>query len=1395
MMPAAKHFDPIMGVDVHIIQPPGPVPPVPIPHPFVGYFLDPADYLPFIGATVYVNGMPRVQAGSGSGMPSIVPHIPIGGTFVQGVVDNEGEAFMGSSTVLAEGEPFSYLSLPVLSCSCIGAPPPPRPGKDGSVGLKMPTSIVTPIPAGLPVLVGGSPTISMTAMIMKGVMMGGGALLRRFRRFQQNSNFWRNLSQRLNRRADEIMGEAGNLRNRVRRAICAVTGHPVDIATGKVFTEHIDFELPGPIPLQWERVYFSTSIHQGPVGFGWHHRYDMMLQADLNEELVMVRLADGRLAGFPLLSLGEQYYERKEKLTLIRDQAGYALRDQAGLFYRFAPLHPEQEQQALVSIENRNGHRIRFSYDHQGYLQQIIDSTGRRLDIFNDRSGRILEVYGPHPDNTGQKVKLLSYTYDAQGNLTGTADALNQTFRYEYQGHLLIKETNRIGLSFYFEYDGADENARCARTWGDEGIYNHKLTYYLDQQMTVVENSLGHKTYHYYNDQGVVTETMDALGNSSMTVYNEYNEVVEEINELGLVTRYTYDERGNQISVTQPDDATVQMFYDEEDQLITAIDALGGRWKWTYDTQGNLLERLDCMERLTQYAYENGRLREVIDPAGNRTRLAYDAQLNLSALETPDGANSRWEYDQLGRCIAVTDPKGNVQRRRFDLLGRVVRVDEPDGNQRRLSYDGEGNVLHAQDQQHDVQFSYRGMNRLASRSEAGTTVEFHYDTEDQLMGIKNEHGFVYRFELDPLGNVAKEIGFDLQERIYERDAAGQVTLVRRPKGRWNKYDYDRTGRVLQVTYQDESQEKYEYRPDGELMLAENQYQKVAFERDPLARVLKEIQGEVEVLSEYDILGRRISLNSSLGAQIDISRNAMGDVEQLSAQEGDHTAWKATFQRDLLGLELERSLPGGIRSRMQRDKLGRPIHHQISGSKGSFMDKRYEWYANDRLRNIIDAKHGTTTFSHDELGNLAGAQYGDGTIEFRMPDAVGNLFRTRDRSDRKYGPAGQLLEANGTRYQYDAEGNLIRKIEKSGKTWEYHWNASGMLAKVLRPDGETVSFTYDALGRRLSKTFKSKTTCWVWDGNLPLHEWVEASKTAKEKPLWSSVTHSVERKEEILSTAPANGPPDELTTWIFEPESFAPVAKLQGEQRYSIVTDYLSTPTRMFSEQGEQIWATDTSIYGQLRNLEGERSACPFRYPGQYEDVETGLYYNRFRYYDPEGMYISQDLLKLGGGARLYSYVSNPNVKVDPSGLMPWMNGASATITAGEITESFESTGSSGAHAEMNGLNDFADRGLLQDQDVVISNVVGEADGITGPVGVCARCRGDIFDPLIEGGAESVTLPVTRSRQIQGSITIHRADFESVQREIRAAVANAGDSTVRRSEAAWDVLEKYSKGCT
>jgi RHS repeat-associated protein len=80
---------------------------------------------------------------------------------------------------------------------------------------------------------------------------------------------------------------------------------------------------------------------------------------------------------------------------------------------------------------------------------------------------------------------------------------------------------------------------------------------------------------------------------------------------------------------------------------------------------------------------------------------------------------------------------------------------------------------------------------------------------------------------------------------------------------------------------------------------------------------------------------------------------------------------------------------------------------------------------------------------------------------------------------------------------------------------------------------------------------------------------------------------------------------------------------------------------MYRDDGEAVWTCELNSYGKVRNYQGEYVAdCPFRYQGQYHDSETGLYYNRFRYYSPEeGMYISQDPIVLAGNNSLLGKLS------------------------------------------------------------------------------------------------------------------------------------------------------------
>ena len=105
--------------------------------------------------------------------------------------------------------------------------------------------------------------------------------------------------------------------------------------------------------------------------------------------------------------------------------------------------------------------------------------------------------------------------------------------------------------------------------------------------------------------------------------------------------------------------------------------------------------------------------------------------------------------------------------------------------------------------------------------------------------------------------------------------------------------------------------------------------------------------------------------------------------------------------------------------------------------------------------------------------------------------------------------------------------------------------------------------------------------------------------------------------------------------------------------HPIISDYLGSHQQVFDNNNNKVFGQKLDIFGRKRRKGNNNSSfIPFKYQGQYEDIETGLYYNRFRYYEPNtGTYISQDLIGLEGDTlNLYNYVVDNNDGIDPLGL-------------------------------------------------------------------------------------------------------------------------------------------------
>ena len=136
-------------------------------------------------------------------------------------------------------------------------------------------------------------------------------------------------------------------------------------------------------------------------------------------------------------------------------------------------------------------------------------------------------------------------------------------------------------------------------------------------------------------------------------------------------------------------------------------------------------------------------------------------------------------------------------------------------------------------------------------------------------------------------------------------------------------------------------------------------------------------------------------------------------------------------------------------------------------------------------------------------------------------------------------------------------------------------------------------------------------------------------------------------------------------------------------------DHLGTPQELTDHTGQIAWSAQYSAWGEVKEQRSEWAqrqglTNPIRFQGQYHDHETGLHYNRYRYYDPRaGRFVSKDPISYAGGLNLYAYAPNPVEWVDPLGLMSCTckigaNGAGDWARlSGQLTEATKGKGNFG----------------------------------------------------------------------------------------------------------------------
>ncbi|WP_327324070.1 polymorphic toxin type 17 domain-containing protein [Streptomyces sp. NBC_01210] len=1051
-------------------------------------------------------------------------------------------------------------------------------------------------------------------------------------------------------------------------------GEPIDVATGAMLMTQTDLTLPASLPLAFERTHLST--YRAGMSFGptWVSTLDECIQLDA--EGVVFAAADGMRLVYPVPQVSEPVLPVKGALWPLewdgKPDGVMTITDPvSGVVRSFSSPVPSDTlgtvHLPVDSWHDRNGARIDVertadgiptALRHSGGYYLAVDTQGPRitaLRLLDETPSR----YEPTQHNGGGTV-VMRYGYDEAGNLTEVINSSGEPLRFTYDAEGRVASwTDRNGTSFAYFYDA---RGRVERTEGSDGFLSGALAYDDESRTTTYTDSLGRRSKHRYNSEGQVVEETDPLGHTTRTEWHERGDRPLSVTDpLGRTTRYAYDETGNLIALNLPDGSAIRAAYNRLSQPVEVVESGGATWRHTYDEQGNLLTTTDPLGAETRYGYDElGHLSAVTDALGHRREITLNAAgLGVTVIDEL-GHTTVARRDAFGRIVEVIDPLGRATRMGWTTEGKPDWRAYADGTREAWTWDGEGNLLTHTDPAGNVtRHSVTHFDMPATRTEPdGTAYSFAYDTELRLTKVTNPQGLTWLYEYDEAGRLIAETDFDGRTLGYAHDATGDLASRTNGAGETLRFTRDAVGRLTEQRTDTGDTTTYTYGASGHLIHTANSHAVVAIERDALAHILAETVNGRTTTYTYDVLGRRIRRTTPSALSSQWTYDQAGRATELGSDAG-----VLTFAYDAAGRETERRLGYGVTLDQTWDEADRLTTQSLTRAHRSEADRlvqhrTYAYREDGYLTEIRELTSGTRRFDLDRVGRVTGVQ-AHGWTETYAYDTAGNLTHATAPAHESSGDRafdGTLIRRAGrTLYEHDAQGRLVRKTRKllngQQRTWTYAWNAEDRLVEVVTPDGERWRYMYDPLGRRISKQ------CLADDG---------------------SVAECTDFTWDDTRLAEQKGPDDKVTTWDYAPGTHRPLTQTDhrpmfrkagesllsalagdagstyGTRFHAVVADTVGTPTELVSMEGDVTWQRRTTLWG-TRFPAGTDAAssvdCPLRFPGQYHDLESGLNYNYFRYYDSEiARYVSPDPLGLDPAPDPYAYVGAPLTWVDPLGL-------------------------------------------------------------------------------------------------------------------------------------------------
>ncbi|EGA8027372.1 RHS repeat protein [Escherichia coli] len=955
------------------------------------------------------------------------------------------------------------------------------------------------------------------------------------------------------------------------------------------------------------------------------------------------------------------------------------------------PAYPDEQPTAPLA---------RYTYTASGELRAVYDRSGTQVRGFTydaEHAGRMVaHHYAGRPESR--------YRYDDTGRVTEQVNPEGLDYRFEYgQDRVTITDSLNRREVLYTEGEGGlkrvvkkehadgsitrseyDEAGRLKAQTDAAGRRTEYSLHMASGAVTAVTGPDGRTVRYGYNSQRQVTSVTYPDGLRSSREYDEKGRLAAETSRSGETTSYSYDDPASELptGIQDATGSTKQMAWSRYGQLLAFTDCSGYTTRYEYDRYGQQIA-VHREEGISTYSSYNprGQLVSQKDAQGRETRYEYSAAGDLTATVSPDGKRSTIAYDKRGRPVSVTEG-GLTRSMGYDAAGRITVLTNENGSQSTFRYDPVDRLTEQRGFDGRTQRYHYDLTRKLTQSEdEGLITLWHYDASDRITHRTvngdpaeqwqyDEHGWLTTLSHTSEGHrVSVHYGYDDKGRL-----TGERQTVENPETGellWQhetKHAYNKQGLANRVT--PDSLPPVEWLTYGSGYLAGMKLggtPLVEYTRDRLHRETVRSFGSragsnaaYELTSTYTPAGQLQSQHlNSLVYDRDYGWNDNGDLVRISGpRQTREYGYSATGR-----LESVRTLAPGLDIRIPYatdpagNRLPDPELHPDS-TLTAWPDNR-----------IAEDAH--YVYHYDEYGRLT-------EKTDRIPTGV---IRTDDERTHHYHYDSQhrlvfhtriqhgepLVES---RYLYDPLGRRMAK-----RVWRRERDLTGWMSLSRKPEETWYGWDGDRLTTVQTDTTRIQTV--YQPGSFAPLIRIETDNGEREKAQCRSLAEKIQQEgsedghgvvfpaelvgllDRLEGEIRANCVSSESRQWLAQcgltverlAAQIEPVY-LPERKIHLYHCDHRGLPLALISEDGNTAWSAEYDEWGNQLNEENPHHLHqPYRLPGQQYDKESGLYYNRHRYYDPlQGRYITPDPIGLRGGWNMYQYPLNPIQVIDPMGL-------------------------------------------------------------------------------------------------------------------------------------------------